>query len=159
LLAGAALIVVVVAGVLLLRVDSANDSPEHAQGTTTTQTMGTRIVYLGDVPIRVELAETPQDKQRGLSGRDSLLEGEGMLFVYQTEGLYGFWMPDMRFSIDIVWIDRDMRVVHVAPEVPPESYPATFKPDTPALFVLEVPAGFMDRHGLGEGAVLTFAGE
>ncbi len=74
----------------------------------------------GREKVRIELKEywvtravDNQSRSRGLSGKKSLAEDEGMLFVFELAGKYGFWMPDMRFDIDIVWI-RGGRVVGVS---------------------------------------------
>ena len=60
-------------------------------------------------------------------------------------------MPNMRFAIDIVWIDADRRIVSIAHRVPPESYPTTYSPSAPALYVLEVPSGTAERYGWKTG--------
>lgn len=112
---------------------------------------------IGDAEIVLLLARTPAERTRGLSGRERLAEGQGMLFIYEREDRYGFWMPDMRFSIDIIWLDADMRVVDVKENATPESYPEVFEPKAPALYVLEVPAGYAAKYGIVEGVqgVLT----
>ena len=82
---------------------------------------------------------------------EGLTEGEGMLFVFETDDLHSFWMRDMLFSIDILWIAMDGTVVHIEPSVSPDSFPQTFTPPTPARYVLEVPAGFATEHGIEVG--------
>ena len=107
-----------------------------------------------DTEIKVEIADTDAERSLGLSGRDSLKTGYGMLFVFDTPGSYGFWMKDMKFSIDIIWIDADGRVIGVEKGVEPETYPKVFYPPTPAKYVLEVPAGFADLHQVTPGSVV-----
>jgi uncharacterized membrane protein (UPF0127 family) len=105
-------------------------------------------VSIGVHVIDAEIADTPERQRRGLSGRPSLARGEGMLFVYDEPGLRGFWMPDMHFDIDIVWI-RAGRIVYIesqAPHVVSGALP-TYRPDTPADTVLEVVAGTADELG------------
>ena len=111
---------------------------------------------LGGVELSLEIAKTPQGRANGLSGRESLEEGQGLLFVFPKEGKYSFWMKDMNFPIDIIWIDKNMRVVGVLEEARPDSYPGTFSPPSDIQFVLEVPAGFYKRHSVkvGEGLFL-----
>ena len=99
-------------------------------------------VTVGGVVLQVELAETAQQQERGLSHRDSIEQGKGMLFTFNTEGEHPIWMKDMQFPIDIIWIDAEMRVVHIEQRVAPETYPQTFTSPSPAKYVLEVPAGY-----------------
>jgi len=106
--------------------------------------------------IYAEVVESPEDRNKGLSGRQEFREGEGMLFVFPKPDTYAFWMPDMHFSIDIVWFDENMKVVHVQKNATSESYPELFKPSSPALYVLEVPFGYIEKNGiiLGDQALL-----
>ncbi|MDO8521634.1 MAG: DUF192 domain-containing protein [bacterium] len=113
-------------------------------------------VTIADTAIAVDVARTPQEQARGLSGRPSLSESEGMLFIFEQPDLYGFWMPNMHFAIDIVWISSDWRIVDLALQVAPDSYPTVFTPSTPAQYVLEVPAGTVERHGWKAGDAVHF---
>ncbi len=101
--------------------------------------------------IYVSIADTDAERSLGLGGRTGLKPDEGMLFVFSTEGQYAFWMKDMKFSIDILWLDRNGTVVYVAPAVSPDTYPRTFVSDNPALYVLELPAGYANLHGVQVG--------
>jgi uncharacterized membrane protein (UPF0127 family) len=107
-------------------------------------------VTIGLHVIDAEVADTPARKQRGLSGRASLGNSEGMLFPYPEPGLHGFWMPDMHFDIDIVWI-RGGRIVEVTPNVSKDEPGAIHRPREPADLVLELPAGTAERRGFREG--------
>src|SRR3989338_5701660 len=62
------------------------------------------LAKIGDQAVRVTVADTPESRERGLSGRDGLASDEGMLFVFQNDGYHTFWMKDMLFSIDIIWL-------------------------------------------------------
>lgn len=110
-------------------------------------------VQVGMQIIDAELAETAESQARGLSGRRRLPEGHGMLFVYPRPGRYGFWMPDMHFDLDLVWI-RDGRIVDLTPDVPhdpPGDELPVYRPSEPADQILEVPAGTAARHGWRPG--------
>jgi len=109
---------------------------------------------IGNSPILVELARTNLERQKGLSGRNKLPEGRGMLFIHDRDDIYGYWMPDMHFALDILWIASDMRVVHIEEDVRPESYPALFTSPVPARYVLELPSGFVEKHSLTVGNLL-----
>ena len=101
-----------------------------------------RVLTVGDTVLQVEVAQTPKQRRIGLSYRETLAEGRGMFFVFDTDGRHAMWMKDMQFPIDIVWVDRTMRVVHIAPDVAPETYPQSFASPIPAQYVLEVPVGY-----------------
>jgi len=109
------------------------------------------LVIAGRVKVTVELARTPAEQIRGLSGRRGLKPGQGMLFVYDHPQPVGIWMKDMLFSLDIIWI-RSSRIVAIEKHAPPLTatgpervYTAT------ADLVLEVPAGFADREKVRVG--------
>jgi uncharacterized protein len=107
-------------------------------------------VTIGMHVVDAEIADTPARKQRGLSGRPSLGESEGMLFPYDEPALPGFWMPDMHFDIDIVWI-RAGRIVDVTADVSKDDPRAIHRPREPADLVLELPAGTAERRGFRIG--------
>ena len=108
-------------------------------------------LQVGDAIVRAEVVDTDSARQKGLSGRERLPEGAGMLFVFPGADTYGIWMKDMLFPIDIIWLNADLRVVHVVEEATPESYPTAFRPRLSAQYVLEVPAGFSARYGIQVG--------
>lgn len=105
--------------------------------------------------LSLEFAKSPEERDRGLSGRASLAQGSGMLFLFDTPGLYGVWMKDMRFPLDIVWLDGEKRVVAVEENALPSSYPQIFRPSVPARFILEVNAGFVAKNHIVVGDVLA----
>lgn len=111
---------------------------------------------IGQKLLKIDLADTPALRTLGLSGRDSLAPDHGMLFVFEKPDRYGFWMPEMRFSIDIIWIDTEKKIVHIEKNVSPDSYPKVFTPELPAKYVLEVPAGFSAENNVRVGEVVDF---
>jgi uncharacterized membrane protein (UPF0127 family) len=96
----------------------------------------------------LEYADTPALRAQGLSGRESLPESVGLFFVFEESGLHGFWMKDMRFAIDMIWLDEAGVVVGLKEGATPASYPEVFYPEHPAHFVLEANVGFIARHDL-----------
>ena len=102
----------------------------------------------------VELATTPDERRKGLSGRASLEQGTGLLFVFEEASIHCFWMKDMAFAIDMVWVNPDGAVVKVVERAQPSSYPTSFCPADPALYVLEVNAGEARSAGIQEGVQL-----
>ncbi len=110
-----------------------------------------QVLYVNERPVFTEVVSSKDEQERGLGGKESLPIDQGMLFVFGKPDLYAFWMKDMRFPIDIIWLDRDMLVVDVAEGVSPDSYPQIFRPDEPASFVLELNAGSAERYGVHIG--------
>ena len=111
------------------------------------------IIQLKGNSIHVTVVSTDADRERGLGGRSGLAPDEGMLFVFETDGDYAFWMKDMLFSIDIVWIDSSGKIVYIAPSVAPDTYPQAFDPHMNAKYVLELPAGYVSMHKVHIGDV------
>ncbi|MFA6077853.1 MAG: DUF192 domain-containing protein [Candidatus Paceibacterota bacterium] len=113
-------------------------------------------VSIGDVVINTFISETREERSRGLSGRKALLPNEGMLFVFEKPDLYGFWMKDMNFGIDIIWIDENKKIIYMEENILPESFPIIFQPILPALYVLEVPSGFVFTNKIKIGDSVIF---
>jgi len=116
---------------------------------------GARL-YFGETPVTLIIADTERERMQGLSGHPGLSEGEGMLFIFPTDGQYGFWMKDMLFSIDIIWLDKSFSVVGVEENFAPETFPAVAEPPVPVRYVLEVPAGFVAQHDVKKGDIARF---
>jgi len=108
-------------------------------------------VTVGTTTIVVDIATTSVARAQGLSGRGSLAWGQGMLFVFPKEEYWGFWMKDMQFAIDIIWANEEGIINTVLSSASPDTYPQKFYPTAPALYVLEVPAGYAAAQGIGVG--------
>ena len=78
-------------------------------------------VEIGGSIVNVAIADTPESREQGLSGRPGLAANEGMLFVFPKDGRYAFWMKDMQFAIDITWISYSKEIVDIRESVGPES--------------------------------------
>jgi len=105
-------------------------------------------IKIGDVIVNAEIARSRDQRMQGLSGRTSLEENTGMLFIFEEDAMHGIWMKQMFIPIDIIWIDKDLLVVHTEENVSPDTYPEVFRPEIEARYVLEVPAGFVERVGV-----------
>lgn len=108
--------------------------------------------------LDVEVMVSPQDRAMGLMFRPSLPEDKGMLFIFEYSEFHGIWMKNCKFPIDIVWLDEDRRIVHVAESVPPckaDPCPA-YEPLRRALYVLELNAGQARQEGAIVGATISF---
>lgn len=151
------------AGLILLLWGAVTLGPEpHKESqpaaVATPSTSMATITFPDSTQITAEIAETFAQKRQGLSGRRELPEGRGMLFVYEAPGRYSFWMPDMHFPIDIIWLDSGYRIVDITHSLAPESYPDTVSPMAPAQYVLEVNAGVAAAHGVTPGQTLQVGG-
>lgn len=114
-----------------------------------------RTVQLEGYGLVVAVADTPLEREMGLSGTTDLVDREGMLFVFEEDAKHSFWMREMNYAIDIIWISADKKVVHIEKNVSPDSFPHSFTPPTPARYVLEVPAGFSEWRGVRIGSEVT----
>ena len=117
-------------------------------------TLGDGYITVHNERLHVLIASTPTQIYKGLGDRKSLDEYQGMVLDFGTTGRHGIVMRDMQFPIDIVWTDVDGKVVTVALDIAPETYPKVFSPSSPARYVLELPAGFAAAHGIKEGSII-----
>jgi len=115
-----------------------------------------KYVKIAGQVLKVDLALTPETQSLGLSGRNILKEDEGMLFIFEKSALYYFWMKDMNFPIDMIWIDENLQVIYVKKNAQPESFPETFGSTKKSRYVLEVVAGFSEKNNLKERDRIEF---
>lgn len=115
-----------------------------------------RVLVIGDVEIVVEIADTLEKKREGLSGRESLPENQGMLFVYDVDGDYAFTMRGMNFPLDFIWI-RDNKVVDIIEGVNVQSFqpPNNLKSKEKVDMILEINAGFTQKHSIKIGDIVS----
>ena len=112
---------------------------------------------IGKAYIPVEIANDDAERIKGLSDRQSLAPERGMLFIFQEKAYKSFWMKDMAFPLDVIWIDGD-RIIKIDKEAPPagpepeKKYPS----GQPIDKVLEVNGGFADKHGIKVGDIVGF---
>ncbi len=111
---------------------------------------------INDTQISIEIAQTNEKRQRGLCCRDDLPTNSGMLFIYETEGNYRFWMKDTQIPLDIIWFNSEKKIVHIEENVEPSSYPASFGSPEPAQYVLEVNAGYANAKNIKVGDSVSF---
>lgn len=101
-----------------------------------------KTACINDHCFNLEIARTLEEKKKGLSFRDNLDQNAGMLFIYQKEGIYSFWMKDMSFPLDIIWIDKDQKIVHIERNVQPcQETCQKLKSKEKAIYVLEINSG------------------
>jgi uncharacterized membrane protein (UPF0127 family) len=115
-----------------------------------------RRLRIGSHTIAAQVAVTDAELQRGLGGRPCIPANQGMLFVFAQQGLYPFWMKDMSFPIDIVWINAQHDVVAVRRDLSPSTYPQTYVSGEPAQYVLELQANRARSLGIVKGTTIAF---
>ena len=121
-------------------------------------------VIIGDVPFKAELAITPAQRQKGLSGREALPPKTGMLFIFPSGTASTFWMREMRFPLDFVWISADCAVAQIMHDVPapapdtPLSELPTYSSASPAALNFEINAGEAARYGIAVGTRVRVVG-
>lgn len=110
-------------------------------------------VELGGKTFKVEIADTAEKQALGLMFRDSMPDDEGMIFIFPNESLRSFWMKNTRIPLDIMYFDKDLKMVSISADTPPcrvsrcPSYPSA----GPAMYVLELNAGKASELGVGPG--------
>ncbi len=121
----------------------------------------TTRLLIGNVKIQVEILDTDKKHQQGLSGRPPLSNTQGALFDFKNTGQRrpGFWMKDMKFNLDLIWI-RDGQIVGITPDVPApleknSELPFYFPPEE-ISHVLEVNAGWSKKHKIKVGDEVSF---
>ena len=111
-------------------------------------------ILVGGQKLSVEIAVTPEELAKGLGGRESLGENQGMLFIFAKPSVYSFWMKDMKISLDFIWILND-KIIDITENVPPPKNSLAplpiYQPKEAADKVLEVNAGWVASHGIKTG--------
>ncbi|HEY6658156.1 MAG TPA: DUF192 domain-containing protein [Nitrososphaeraceae archaeon] len=116
-------------------------------------------VIIDHFKIFVDIALTDKQKQDGLSVKNFMNENEGMLFFLGDPTKASFWMKNMHFPIDIIWLDENFSIVHIEKELKPCTmafYCPSYKPLKESLYVLETIAGFANNHHLNIGDRIDF---
>ncbi|MFH0987471.1 MAG: DUF192 domain-containing protein, partial [Patescibacteria group bacterium] len=120
-------------------------------------TASLKSIKINETEISVETAITPEEKAKGLSGREYLPRNRGMIFLFSEPNYYSFWMKDTLLSLDFIWIRGD-EVVGITQNVRPEDYqpPDSLKPKEKVDSVVEVNAGFIEENGIEVGDKIVF---
>jgi len=128
--------------------------------TATTDAAAPRIILPDHSSIIVEVASDDPTREQGLMYRDHMAADRGMIFLFPQAGEYPFWMKNTLIPLDMIWIDADHRIVHIAHDVPPcKADPCpNYPPNAKASSVLELAAGVAAKHHLKDGDVLRFEG-
>ncbi len=118
---------------------------EHAS-----QTPYERLITVGGTPFKVDVADTPAERERGLSNTPPQ-PPRAMLFIFDYDEQWGIWMKDMNYPIDVLWITADLQVVQIEPNMHPASFPRVYRASIPVRYVLELPGGTIEAYNLAVG--------
>ncbi len=114
------------------------------------------VVYFNNDSLIVEIAKTPKELEKGLMGRKSLPEDRGMLFIFEREGIYPFWMKNTSIPLSIAFIDKDCKIVQIE-DMEPFDTISLYTPFSPIKYALEVNRGWFKRHNIKIGSSLSFS--
>jgi uncharacterized protein len=123
-------------------------SPVISPTTSTDQS----TVTINQTVFRVDIVDKIQEQRIGLSGRDNLAQDQGMLFLFPDKHIRNFWMPNMNFAIDLLWIDDNTIIGYEQNMLPatPDSI-ITYKSPQPVDKVLEIPTGSINKFDFNIG--------
>lgn len=114
-------------------------------------------LHLGDGVFTARVAKTPAERTKGLSDTVSLGDDQAMIFVYDKDGKWPMTMKGMKYSLDIVWLDKDKKVVYIVKNANSASYPyETFVPKEDARYVVEVVAGTVGKKAVTINGTASF---
>lgn len=113
-------------------------------------------LQLSDTCYHLEYSRTPAELERGLGGRDSMPNNHGMLFIIPKASIACFWMKDMHYNLDMVWLDSSRRITKIEPNLSPDSYPQSYCSAKPTAYVLELNAGQVAARHMQVGQQLSF---
>ena len=115
--------------------------------------------YTTGIPVYVDVANDPEEQSRGLMFRKSMEWNNGMLFVFEDVKYLSFWMKNTYIPLDMIFVDKDLRIVDIKEDVQPcplqEDICPSYPSKQPAKYVLEVNAGFIQQNGIRVGDILN----
>ncbi|MBN2422422.1 DUF192 domain-containing protein [Candidatus Woesearchaeota archaeon] len=117
-----------------------------------------KICFKNNICIDAEVKDSPEEREQGLMYRKTLEENKGMLFVFEEPDEYGFWMKNMNFPIDIIWLNEDKRIIHIEKDLAPCKSESceVYYPDNDSLYVIEVVANFTEKNHINKGDLIYF---
>lgn len=154
------LVIVMALSFVYLRFNQMFQGRKETSGQITVSRDLAAKMLVGNVEIIVEIADTPQKQKQGLSGREPLLDKYGMLFPMRNAAQYSFWMKDMKFSLDIIWI-KNGKIVDISENITApigNELPITVQPKEPADAILEMNSDFTEKYDVKIGDRAEFDG-
>lgn len=106
--------------------------------------------------IDIEIADTELARQQGLMFRTSMEDNQGMLFIFEREAMQSFWMKNTILPLDIMYVNKDKEIIKIHKNTMPFQEEPGYESGRPAMYVVEVKAGYTDVHGIKEGDRINF---
>jgi len=116
----------------------------------------TTDLQLGSSIFHARIAADDSDRTNGLSGVTEFKSDQALLMAFPNEDEWGILMKDMKVPVDIIWLNKDKKVIYIVLDASPNSYPKVFKPKAPAKYVIELPAGTVDSAAIKTNDVAVF---
>jgi len=118
-------------------------------------------IKIGDKNYEIFVTETDEDKNKGLSVFENIKDTQGMIFEFTEEDFHSFWMKDMKFDIDMIFLDKNKKVIKIFENVTKETYKndkdfQIFMPALKSKYVIEIKSGEVKKNLLKEGDVIIF---
>ncbi|MBF0619045.1 MAG: DUF192 domain-containing protein [Candidatus Omnitrophica bacterium] len=115
-------------------------------------------VCFKDACYVVDVAGNDEDRARGFMYRERIEPGQGIFFIFDSVDIYGFWMKNVKFALDIIWLDEAKRVVYIQHQAPPCSIRPcpVYEPPVVSKYVVEIPPGDAGRLGIKVGDEVSF---
>jgi len=112
-------------------------------------------IMIGTATVQASVADSLSSRIKGLSNTPYLPAHVVKLFAFGVPGSHSIWMKDMLYPVDIIWAAEDGTIVHIEENVSPDTYPTSFTSPTPAWFVVEANAGFVQEREITAGDTIT----
>lgn len=117
----------------------------------------TTDLRIGDGIFRARIAANEDQRAKGLSGVNDMAADEALVMAFPNEDKWGIWMKDMKIPLDIVWLNKDKKIIYIVKNATPDdSTSITFEPKGLALYVVELPAGTVDSRAIKVGSTAVF---
>jgi uncharacterized membrane protein (UPF0127 family) len=110
-----------------------------------------------ELTFQVEIADTPAKRELGLQYRRDLAADRGMIFLFPSESHHSFWMKNTPIPLDMIFINRDRKIVGIVEQAVPFSTDSRSVPAA-SQFVLEINGGLAGRYGVKVGDSISFQG-
>lgn len=149
----------IVAGLSLMLIFGCNGngpgSRAGANGGEPQKTTAQPTITIDGVKLQVEIVQDAESRQHGLMNREQLPENQGMLFVFESTRILSFWMRNTFIPLDIAFIDDAGKIVDIQ-RMEPLDESKSYISAAPALYALEVNAGWCEKHGIKVGSLVAF---
>lgn len=117
-----------------------------------------KVCFENNTCFKAEISDTEEERQSGLMFRDFLKENKAMLFIFQTEAIYPFWMKNTFIPLDIIWISKENKVMYIEKNaLPCGDICNSITPSAKAIYVLEINAGLAEKYGILEQDNVTIS--